>query len=256
MRSAGLHFLVFLISVSFSSTTFGQGVLVDDGGDPIEFERPESRIIGMPILEGGQWEAFISDPITVTFDVDFGALATGVAATATPVSLIAPYDTVRNALVLDAAAETDDLIALALPTAAQATFDVPANLTLSGNLEATKANLKALGFPGLDAAFGVSDGQITFSTAVPFDFDNSDGVSPGTIDFEAAAAHEIGHLLGFASVVDEVDLLLENGVTDAVITPTPFDLYRFEDGSANDPLTFADFTTELINRPNDRRQLQ
>ena len=28
-----------------------------------------------------------------------------------------------------------------------------------------------------------------------------------------------------------------------MITPTTFDLYRFEDSSANDPLTFADFTT-------------
>jgi hypothetical protein len=120
---------------------------------------------------------------------------------------------------------------------------VPANFTLSGNLEATKANFKALGFGGLDAQFGTSDGQITFSSAVAFDFDNSDGVSPGTIDFEGAAAHEIGHLLGFASVVDTVDVLLDNGVTDAVITPAPFDLYRFEDNSANDPLTLVDFTT-------------
>ena len=136
MRSTGFYLLVFLISVSLSSITSGQGVLVDDGGDPIVSERPPSRIIGQPILEGdefqlaptrtfllgafaptfnsgpsfaanpaaqaafqravAQWDAFISDPITVTFDVDFGSLATGVAATAAPVSLIAPYNTIRN----------------------------------------------------------------------------------------------------------------------------------------------------------------
>lgn len=245
-------------------------------------ERPESRIVTMPILEGDeftlaptrvsllgafdpvlnsgsmfaanplaeaafaravdQWEAFIGDPITVTFDVDFGTLGAGTLATAAPVSLAAPYNAIRDAILIDSAFEPDDAIALSLPTAEQVSFDLPNDLVLSGNLQATKANLKALGFTGLDATFGASDGQITFATGVPFDFDNSDGVTPGTIDFESVAAHEIGHILGFASAVDTVDLLLSNGVTDASITPTTFDLYRFEDGSANDPATVSEFT--------------
>jgi hypothetical protein len=283
MHAAKSFLFSLLISVSISSAMMAQGVVLDSNGQPVVPVRPPSRIVTMPILEGDefqlaptrvnllgsfstvvnpgatfsgnaaaqaafdraldQWEAFIGDPITVNFDVDFGMLGAGTLATAAPVSLFAPFDTIRNAIVSDAANESDDAITLSLPTAAQSSFDLPNNFTLSGNLEATKANLKAVGFMGLDAMFGASDGVITFGTGINFDFDSSDGVAPGTIDFESVAAHEIGHILGFASAVDPLDFLINAGTTDASINPTPFDLYRFEQGSANDPATASEFTS-------------
>ena len=57
------------------------------------------------------------------------------------------------------------------------------------------------------------------------------------MDFETVAAHEIGHALGFVSAVDQVD----GGVKS--ISPTLLDLFRFRDGTANDPSTSAQFTT-------------
>jgi hypothetical protein len=67
----------------------------------------------------------------------------------------------------------------------------------------SRANHKALGLrAGNNTA---NDGSITFSTNFAFDFDPSDGISPGQMDFVGVATHEIGHLLGFFSGVDILD---------------------------------------------------
>jgi hypothetical protein len=60
------------------------------------------------------------------------------------------------------------------------------------------------------------------------------------------AAHEIGHVLGFFSIVDSVDYALSHN-TILSISPTPLDLYRFYDGSIYDPVTTADFTNDPRN---------
>ncbi len=189
-----------------------------------------------------RWESFIADPITVNINADLASFSSrNTIGSASSVTLFAPYSTIRNALVTDAGDELDqtggfdDNITTFLPTAANFSATLPTGTSLSGNLSATKANLKALGFTGLDATFGPNDATIRFNNAFTFDFDNRDGVN-GT-DFETVALHEIGHALGFISVVDEVN----EGATS--IAPTTLDLYRFTDDTAADPETFAEFTT-------------
>lgn len=51
-----------------------------------------------------------------------------------------------------------------------------------------------------------SDAEIAFSTDFVFDFDPSDGIDSGAIDFVGVATHEIGHALGFTSGVDVLDI--------------------------------------------------
>jgi len=174
-----------------------------------------------------QWEALITDPIVVTIDADFADLGNpAIIGQASSVLLQGPFDLIRDAVVADA--DADDDVVAAMPTAAQFSASLPSGFALSGFLLGSKANLKALGFADLDASFGVSDATITFNETFAFDLDSSDGVDPGTIDLETVAVHEIGHALGFFSIVDGVD-----GAIGGAVTPSTLDLYRFRARGGN-----------------------
>ncbi|MCE9545500.1 MAG: NF038122 family metalloprotease [Planctomycetia bacterium] len=186
-----------------------------------------------------QWSAIYTDPITITINADLQNMGSPtILGSTNAVVLQADYNTIRNAMVSDAAAEPDDTIVSFLPTAAQFTATLPANFSLGTNILATKANLKALGFTGLDTSFGVSDATMTFNSGFAFDYDRSNGLTGGTYDFESVAAHEIGHVLGFISSVDTVDQ-----TSSGTISPFTLDLFRFAEGTAADPATQAQFTT-------------
>lgn len=185
------------------------------------------------------WEAVLADPITVTINAGLAALPAGVIGSASSVQLGAgDLNVVRNAMVGDNFGGPLQAVTDALPTAATASFLVSAGDSIGG-LGGTKANLKALGFTGLDGSFGASDATITFSTSFPFDFDNSNGVTASTMDFETVALHEIGHALGFVSAVDVADT---SGPT-AFLADT-LDMFRFQDGGVNDPASLAEFTSK------------
>jgi hypothetical protein len=189
------------------------------------------------------WGSIFSDPITVNLAADLVSIpAPNVIGQTSAVLLQAGYTTIRNQMVADAADEADDGIVALLPTVAQVAAFVPANFLLSSTMLGTKANLKAMGFTGLDAAFGANDATIQFNSNFAFDYDRSDGLSPGTVDFETVATHEIGHALGFTSFVDQVDFLLAQGLTGA-IGFEPLDLFRFGSSPGFFPTTAAEFTT-------------
>lgn len=190
-----------------------------------------------------QWEAIFSDPVTVYINADLANLSSpSVIGQTSSVTLVGGYDLIRGQMVIDAADEADDGIVAALPTASQVSFTLPSGFSTSGNLAATKANLKALGFTDLDAQFGPTDATITFNSRFSFDFDNSDGVTSNTMDFETVAAHEIGHALGFTSAVDTVDYYASRGQS-VTFSPEVLDLFRFADGTAADPTTVSQFTS-------------
>lgn len=181
-----------------------------------------------------QWASRITDNITVTVNADLGAFAnSNIIGSTSSVTLQAGFDTIRNAMVAD---DPSSPLLSALPTSAQFSATLPGGGTLGTSISATKANLKALNFAGLDGTFGASDGTITFNNAFNFDYDNSNGVGAGQTDFETVAAHEIGHLLGFTSVVDSVD-----GGSITGVNLRTLDLFRFD--SINAPTSLASFTT-------------
>lgn len=192
-----------------------------------------------------QWEAVIADPIVVTIAADFADIGNpGIIGQSSSLLLQGPHDAIRDAMVADAAAEGDDGILAALPAAAQFAASLPSGFVLTGNVLGTKANLKALGFADLDATFGATDATITFNSTFSFDLDNGDGVSPGTIDLETTAAHEIGHALGFLSSVDFVD-----ASSGGLVWPNTLDLERFADGTSRDPSSpaqFASFARSMV----------
>ena len=184
------------------------------------------------------WTARLTDAILVTINADMAAQAPNILGSTSSVTLQGGYNTIRNQLVADAADEADDAVVAFLPTAAQFTTLLPAGVSYNGNLQGTKANLKAMGFAGLDAGFGVSDASMTFNTAFAFDYDRSNGITAGATDFETVVLHELGHALGFVSTVDDI-----NGGSSSVGADV-LDLFRFSDNVAGqDPATNADFTT-------------
>src|SRR5262245_18128895 len=184
-----------------------------------------------------QWEAVFSDNVTVNINADLTNLGNPtIIGQASRTLLFGGYTTIRNAMVADAADEgADDSIAALLPTAAQFTAVVPIGFTLSGNTILTQANAIALGLVNPTAG---TDASITFNNQFSFDFDNSNGVGGGLMDFASVALHEIGHALGFISAVDDVD-----GAAPFAILPSTLDLFRFGNAVGQNPTNTAQFTS-------------
>jgi hypothetical protein len=77
---------------------------------------------------GALWSKFITDPITVTIAVSFGETQ-GLASASTTLYGY-PFDTIRNAMVADAANEADDAIVASLPTFANFNATKPDGVTV------------------------------------------------------------------------------------------------------------------------------
>ena len=93
--------------------------------------------------------------------------------------------------------------------------------------------LKALGYD-LTGAYDGYDGAITFNSAFNFDFNPTNGISAGQLDFVGVAIHEIGHALGFNSGVDLYDSFGNAPVNfDGEALATTLDLFRYSDDVGN-----------------------
>jgi hypothetical protein len=138
-----------------------------------------------------EWATLFSNSVTVNISAGMSALSnpsdTGFT---TPVFLSGTYSTIRTKLVANAAGDPSLAIVASLPTTP--TFNLPLGFTYSGDIALTRANAKAMGF----AVAAGNDATITFNSSFAFDYDRSDGITPGEIDFQTIAAHEIGHALG------------------------------------------------------------
>jgi SdrD B-like protein/pre-peptidase len=198
------------------------------------------------------WEAAFTDRVTVMIDVEIEPRADGadVLATTNAERRNLPYGRVRDLMAADASADEWSL-ARQLPMESQfrATLaDDSANpYRFRGQVRVTRANLKALRAPAealgsprsrFDAKVS-TDGSIVFNSAFDYDYNPRDGVAAGRQDFFGIALHEIGHVLGFDSAVDDVgDMMLDPSI-ERNVRPTPLDLYRLEPGRGASDFTNA-----------------
>ncbi len=211
------------------------------------------------------WKDVLQDNVTVVVDIDGGALPPGVIGGTLNETGSYAYADVYARMQADRTTANDFT---AFATLGNGPFDVLVNRTLDNPLGSlnpipyvdadgglnnttislTRANAKALGLINpLDRV--TSDGSIRFSSAAAFDFDRINGITPGTIDFEFVATHEIGHLLGFVSGVDDIEFgSFFSFFDDSLAFTTPLDLFR---SSVESRAMGADFDLTTDNRQKD-----
>ena len=185
-------------------------------------------------------QSLYSDPVTIVIDAEVEPLGPGVIGQTTSSEFhfnASDYDSIRNLLVKDAAA--NETIVSKLPTHAQLKTILPkadaGGAYSVGGLTATRAELLALGMspsnltlaPDSDYDPSVKrDMSITFNSDFSFDYDRSDGIGAGKLDFTGAIVHEIAHGMGFLSEVDTSDFLRDAPGNDRTLYPMPLDLFR------------------------------
>ncbi len=199
-----------------------------------------------------RWTDLLVDPITINFQINAIALPAGQLGGTTSFYDPYSYTSVRGALVsnrfsIDDLSSASHLLAGPMHSmlinrtandpagtlSAAVYFDNgqggPGQAGSENNtiVRMSSANAKAMGlYPANNAGL---DATINFTTLQSFDFDPSDGISPGKVDFVGIATHEMGHMLGFLSGVDTLARnAVPPGVNDnALPYVTPSDLFRF-----------------------------
>jgi hypothetical protein len=142
------------------------------------------------ILAAAQYlESQFTDAVTLNIAVGYGevngsALGANALGSSQTFLTSVSYATLLNALKLDAKTATDTSVIASLP----------ATSPVAGTFWATTGEAKALGLlPGTQAS---TDGFTGFSSSLAFDFNNADGVTAGTFDFNGVVLHEFSEVMG------------------------------------------------------------
>jgi hypothetical protein len=190
-------------------------------------------------MAANRWSAVLRNPVTIKVSVDYSSLGADILGQTNSTLLWGEYSEIRNPLAATAATHAPAEAALlsSLPTAGQFQAHIPAGFSLNGMAYITQANY--LGLVGGSKRYGPDDGSITFSSNYAWDFDPTDGIDAGKFDFVGAATHEIGHILGFSSIVDYVDYYLGQGQTFDQVGPFPLDFYRFDSADLGSGFDFS-----------------
>ncbi|WP_199611124.1 NF038122 family metalloprotease [Flocculibacter collagenilyticus] len=171
--------------------------------------------------------SLFKDDITVNITAGFNSLRAGVLGQASSNRELFDFSSWKSGMASDMTSTFDQTMVSHLPTGdtfnpfMNGTGDNPHG---AGSTEGytdndggannsvvrlTRANAKALGM--YDSQGSEEDAAITFSSDFSFDFDPTDGIEAGMIDFVGVATHEIMHAMGFTSGIDILDYYTMSG---------------------------------------------
>jgi hypothetical protein len=203
--------------------------LVEDAAAPLNADQRNG------FLEAaGIWENRISNNVTINISVGMVSLDSNIIGQAGSVWYDTSYSDFRTSISQKATSTTDAAFLATLPTGnsytrlINQTNDTPGTDPYATWTDAQSmifingGNAKALGL--LSATNAAVDAQIQFNTAFAFDYNRSNGIAGNQMDFVGAAAHEIGHALGFSSIVDYIDVYGGNAVD---FLNMPMDFMRY-----------------------------
>lgn len=206
---------------------------------------------------GDLWSSIFTDDVNLDIRFQFSTEINGAASTLLDFS----YEQVRNALILDQASNADFIAVNALQSTPSLEFlinftsDNPNGFgsptpyldnngsSNNNTIRMTASNAKAIGLNRADAMDETiflggdlsRDAVVLLNpfglSGIPWDFDRSDGISEGTVDFTGIVAHELGHVLGFSSGVDILDRNSSFLAEDQLLWLNTLDLFRFSEDS-------------------------
>ena len=203
--------------------------LIEDAAAPLNDEQRNGFAEA-----AGIWESRISSDVTINIQVGMVSLAPNTIGQAGSQWYSASYSDFRATLEQKATSSTDAAFLSTLPTGntysrlINQTNDTPGTdpyatwVDTQSMIYINGGNAKALGL--LSATNSALDALIQFNTAFSFDYKRSNGIASNQKDFVGAAAHEIGHALGFMSIVDDIDIYGGNAVD---FLNLPMDFMRY-----------------------------
>lgn len=185
------------------------------------------------------WSSILSDNITITIDVQTTDSPGIMLASGGSYYYTVDYTNYRSALTADRKSAADYTAVSHLPSGSSISFSTNStgNQTFYTDNNASANNnsiyvvsplMKALGF---QMPIDMSDGTLTYNSVLTSDadFDRSNGIDTNKYDFVGVTIHEIGHVLGFYSGADTVDLGFASDTSGLLFA---MDLFRY--GSASE----------------------
>lgn len=240
---------ISLISLGSFNASAAQ---INFGYNSADFSSADGQLALAGFQEAGAfWETVLMDNISLNINIGFSSLGSSIIGQANSNTAVLYYSEFADALRADASTSFDNTAVSSLECEnlgngqCNRTFldlengvsgldndGTPDNFAMS----VTQANARALGFTAdsWGNSFASIDGDVTFSSDFAFDYDSSDGIEAGKMDFVGVAIHEIGHVLGFVSGVDTYDYHAANNTgedLDHYAVFNSLDLFRYSEES-------------------------